>query len=79
MPSLETETIAIRQNGVLHSSRDQIRTSHERIMQILFTQARDLTAALQIAAKLPQAQRGHIEVRRIRAAPSDRFQTLNRK
>ena len=37
--------------------------SQGRLIQLLYIQARDLNTAIQIAAKMPQAQAGAIEVR----------------
>lgn len=50
-------------NGKVSLSDGPVAGGQERLIQLLFIQARDLNAAIQIASKMPQARAGPIEVR----------------
>ncbi len=52
-------------NGKVSLTDSPIVGSQEQLIQLLFMQARDLNAAIQIASKMPQARGGPIEVRPI--------------
>jgi hypothetical protein len=52
-------------NGKVSLIDGPVAGSQERLIQLLFIQARDLNAAFQIALKMPQAQGGPVEVRPI--------------
>jgi hypothetical protein len=52
-------------NGKVSLSDGPVAGSQEQLIKLLFIQARDLNAAIQIASKMPQAQAGPIEVRPI--------------
>jgi len=50
-------------NGKVSLSDGPVAGNQEQLIQLLFIQARDLNAAIQIASQMPQAQAGPIEVR----------------
>ncbi len=52
-------------NGKVSLTDGPVAGSQEQLIQLLFIQARDLNAAIQIASKMPQARGGPIEVRPI--------------
>lgn len=52
-------------NGKVSLIDGPVAGSQEQLIQLLFIQARDLNAAIQIASKMPQTQAGPIEVRPI--------------
>lgn len=52
-------------NGKISLTDGPVAGSQEQLIQLLFIQASDLNAAIQIASKMPQAQAGPIEVRPI--------------
>jgi hypothetical protein len=52
-------------NGKVSLSDGPVAGSREQLIKLLFIQARDLNAAIQIASKMPQARAGPIEVRPI--------------
>ena len=57
-------TLAVRMvDGRLSVVDDLAAGSQGQLIQLLVIQARDLNTAIQIAAKMPQAQAGAIEVR----------------
>ena len=52
-------------NGRIVLTDDSLSGSREQLIRLLFIQARDLNAAIQIASQMPQARAGPIEVRPI--------------
>ena len=52
-------------NGRVSLTDGPVAGSQEQLIQLLFIQARDLNAAVQIASRMPQARAGPIEVRPI--------------
>ncbi len=53
------------QNGSLSLSDGPVAELKEQLMTVFFINARDLNEAIRVAAQLPQARRGPIEVRPI--------------
>jgi hypothetical protein len=51
------------QNGKLSLKEGSITKTKERPVGLLFIQARDLNEAIRVVSKMPQAQRGPVEVR----------------
>jgi len=52
-------------NGKVSLTDGPVAGSQQQLIQLLFIQASDLNAAIQIASKMPQARGGSIEVRPI--------------
>jgi hypothetical protein len=50
-------------NGKVSLTDGPVAGNQEQLIQLLFIQARDLNAAIQIASQMPQARAGPIEVR----------------
>ena len=62
----DNTTLTVRiVNGKVFVTDDSLSGSREQLIQLLFVQARDLNAAIQIASQMPHARAGTIELRQI--------------
>jgi hypothetical protein len=52
-------------NGQVSLNGGPVAGGQEQLVQLLFIQARDLNAAIQIASRMPQARAGSVELRPI--------------
>jgi hypothetical protein len=64
LPDSTVMTVSVQQGKVSLSDAPYARTG-KQLVAFFFIQARDLNEAIQVAAKMPQAQGGAIEIRSI--------------
>jgi hypothetical protein len=63
---VETATTVRVRNGKLYAADGPFAETQEQLGGFLLIEARDLNQAIQVAAKIPLARRGSIEVRPVR-------------
>ena len=66
LESVDTATTVRVRNGKLSATDGPFAETKEQLGGFLLVEARDLNEAIQVAAKIPLARRGSIEVRPIR-------------